>query len=198
MNQNKIAWVVGLGLALAVSGCNKKTADQANLSSTGFENVSSQAELAQLPQANSSTTQQGAIEVLPIETSPVTQSIPAAPVFAGNNSASLANSTVTTTVSSTSSKEAASSTGSISHNKKIQTALKNAGLYNGPIDGKIGPGSRRAIETFQSNNGLKVDGKVGPKTWRVLEPFLSGAPVATAMASSQVVSSDATVAQEGN
>lgn len=51
---------------------------------------------------------------------------------------------------------------------EIQTALKNAGLYNGPIDGTIGPLTKKAIEEFQQANGLVVDGKVGPKTWEVL------------------------------
>jgi peptidoglycan hydrolase-like protein with peptidoglycan-binding domain len=56
---------------------------------------------------------------------------------------------------------------------EIQTALKNAGFYAGSIDGKIGPKSKKAIEDFQSANGLKVDGKVGAKTWEVLGKYLS-------------------------
>lgn len=55
---------------------------------------------------------------------------------------------------------------------EIQTALKNANFYNGPIDGKIGPLTRKAIEEFQSANGLQVDGKVGTKTWAVLSKHL--------------------------
>ena len=51
---------------------------------------------------------------------------------------------------------------------EIQTALKHAGFYIGKIDGKLGPKSKKAIEDFQSANGLKADGKVGPKTWEVL------------------------------
>ena len=57
-------------------------------------------------------------------------------------------------------------------NTDIQTALKNAGFYTGNIDGKIGPKSKKAIEDFQSANGLKVDGKVGPKTWEALSKHL--------------------------
>ncbi|MCX5716492.1 MAG: peptidoglycan-binding domain-containing protein, partial [Candidatus Omnitrophica bacterium] len=49
----------------------------------------------------------------------------------------------------------------LERNKQIQTALKNAGLYIGQIDGKIGPLTKKAIEEFQKSNGLKVDGKVG-------------------------------------
>ena len=61
-------------------------------------------------------------------------------------------------------------------NKKIQTALKNAGFYNGAVDGKLGPMSKKAIEEFQKSKGLKVDGKVGANTWRALESFLSMPP----------------------
>jgi len=55
----------------------------------------------------------------------------------------------------------------------IQTALKNAGFYAGNIDSKIGPKSKKAIEDFQSANGLKVDGKVGAKTWGALSKYLN-------------------------
>ncbi len=58
---------------------------------------------------------------------------------------------------------------------EIQTALKNAGFYTGSIDGKIGPKSKKAIEDFQSANGLKADGKVGTKTWEALSKHLSSA-----------------------
>ena len=56
---------------------------------------------------------------------------------------------------------------------EIQTALKNAGFYAGSIDGKIGPKSKKAIEDFQSANGLKADGKVGSKTWEALGKYLN-------------------------
>ena len=57
----------------------------------------------------------------------------------------------------------------------IQTALKNAGIYTGPVDGKIGPKTKKAIEAFQNANGLKVDGKVGTKTWELLSKNLNPA-----------------------
>ncbi|MFA6357842.1 MAG: peptidoglycan-binding domain-containing protein [Candidatus Omnitrophota bacterium] len=60
---------------------------------------------------------------------------------------------------------------------EIQTALKNAGFYTGSVDGKVGPKSKKAIEDFQSANGLKADGKVGPKTWEALAKHLTAAPV---------------------
>jgi murein L,D-transpeptidase YcbB/YkuD len=54
----------------------------------------------------------------------------------------------------------------------IQQALKNAGLDSGPIDGKMGPKTKKAIRDFQRNNNLTVDGVVGKKTWTKLKPFL--------------------------
>ncbi len=57
-------------------------------------------------------------------------------------------------------------------NKDIQTALKNAGFYNGSIDGKIGPKTKSAIQEFQKAKGLKADGKVGRNTWAELEKYL--------------------------
>ena len=47
-------------------------------------------------------------------------------------------------------------------NKEVQIALSNAGYYGGPIDGKLGPKSKKAIREFQADNGLKVDGVAGP------------------------------------
>ena len=57
--------------------------------------------------------------------------------------------------------------------KEIQLALKNAGLYGGLIDGKIGSMTKKAIEEFQKANNLKADGKVGLKTWAVLSSYLT-------------------------
>jgi peptidoglycan hydrolase-like protein with peptidoglycan-binding domain len=57
--------------------------------------------------------------------------------------------------------------------KDIQQALKNAGFYQGEIDGKIGPKTKKAIEDFQAKNNLKVDGKVGPMTWGKLSAYLN-------------------------
>lgn len=149
-----------LGIALAVTGCAKKvTEDQSNLTGTGFDSLATTEELSQLPQAAvGQVPANGALaESLPIEVSPVTQASGAIETIA----------------------PAASDEG-LSYQQKIQTALKNAGLYNGAIDGKIGPASRKAIEDFQKNNGLTADGKVGPKTWAVLEPYLNGQPSSAA------------------
>lgn len=51
---------------------------------------------------------------------------------------------------------------------KIQTKLKNMGLYTGNIDGIFGTKTQKAVRQFQSNNGLAVDGIVGPKTLTAL------------------------------
>lgn len=61
----------------------------------------------------------------------------------------------------------------LSFEQEIQTALKNAGFYDGAIDGLMGPASRKAISAFQKSHGLKANGRVGPKTWAVLEPYLA-------------------------
>ncbi len=46
----------------------------------------------------------------------------------------------------------------------VQHVLKDAKLYNGPIDGDFGPGTRAAVFTYQSRMGLDVDGVVGNAT----------------------------------
>ena len=55
----------------------------------------------------------------------------------------------------------------------IQQALANAKLYEGKIDGIPGPKTRKAIEAFQTQNGLKADGKVGSRTWQKLKEYLN-------------------------
>lgn len=56
--------------------------------------------------------------------------------------------------------------------KQIQIALKKAGFDPGPIDGKIGKKTRKAIREFQKAKGLKVDGVVGEKIWQELKKYL--------------------------
>ena len=73
-------------------------------------------------------------------------------------------------------------------NKEIQQALKNAGLYDGKVDGHIGAKTKKAIEAFQTQNGLKADGKVGHKTWKALSVYLNkSSEVANPSADSQAV-----------
>lgn len=54
----------------------------------------------------------------------------------------------------------------------IQTALKNAGFYQGEIDGKIGTKTKGAVMKFQEANGLNPDGSVGSRTWEKLSEHL--------------------------
>lgn len=153
-------------VVLAVSGCQKQNQDTIGFADANLDVAE---ELAQLPHA-SMVPQQGAIEVLPIETTPVTPSLMTTTATSGFETAA----------------QTAVSAGSLSYNQKIQAALRNAGLYTGNIDGKIGPASRKAIETFQTNNGLKADGKVGPLTWAKLEPYVSGSTTDTSDSSSAI------------
>ena len=55
--------------------------------------------------------------------------------------------------------------------REIQQALKNAGFYQGAIDGKVGPRTKEAVREFQRINGLKVDGVVGKQTWAKLSAY---------------------------
>jgi len=53
----------------------------------------------------------------------------------------------------------------------LQKALKNAGYYQGSVDGKIGTGTIDAIRRFQADNGLDPDGVCGRKTWSKLKSY---------------------------
>ena len=55
---------------------------------------------------------------------------------------------------------------------QVQTALKNAGYYQGVIDGRIGAKTKEAISRFQRDRGLKADGIIGKKTWDELKSHL--------------------------
>ena len=56
--------------------------------------------------------------------------------------------------------------------KQIQTALKNAGYYQGTVDGHMGKKTRKAVREFQKANKLSADGRVGKNTWIVLKEYL--------------------------
>jgi peptidoglycan hydrolase-like protein with peptidoglycan-binding domain len=57
----------------------------------------------------------------------------------------------------------------------LQIALRQHGLYRGPIDGVQGPQTVRAVRTFQRRHRLAVDGLAGPLTRAALgfrgQPF---------------------------
>ena len=57
--------------------------------------------------------------------------------------------------------------------KDVQKALKNAGYYDGAIDGKVGKNTVQAIRQFQEEHALKVDGIIGNQTWTQLQTFLN-------------------------
>jgi hypothetical protein len=52
----------------------------------------------------------------------------------------------------------------------VQRRLKELGIYDGALDGVMGPKTRAAIRGFQRINGLDPDGKAGPKTYAKLFP----------------------------
>jgi peptidoglycan hydrolase-like protein with peptidoglycan-binding domain len=58
---------------------------------------------------------------------------------------------------------------------EVQKALKNAGVYDGKIDGKVGPRTKSAVVEFQRQHSLKADGVIGQKTWNVLKTYLEPA-----------------------
>ncbi len=55
--------------------------------------------------------------------------------------------------------------------REIQEALKNAGFYQGPVDGKMGPLTHEAIKEFQRVHGLNDDGVAGRQTWVKLSAY---------------------------
>ncbi len=62
----------------------------------------------------------------------------------------------------------------------LQRALRRLGGDPGPVDGRFGAATFRAVRAFQRKHGLGVDGVVGPKTWIALVQALTrravGAP----------------------
>ena len=55
----------------------------------------------------------------------------------------------------------------------LQKALKGAGVYDGKVDGKVGPRTKNAVVEFQKQHNLKADGVVGQKTWNELKQYLT-------------------------
>ena len=67
------------------------------------------------------------------------------------------------------------STKSTADIKEIQTCLKNAGFYKGPVDGVKGKKTKKAVKEFQKANGISADGVVGKKTSELLSKYAQGA-----------------------
>ena len=55
---------------------------------------------------------------------------------------------------------------------QIQLALRGAGFYSGPVDGKLGSKTKKAISEFQRAHSLKADGVIGKRTWAELKTYL--------------------------
>jgi len=55
--------------------------------------------------------------------------------------------------------------------KAAQRTLKAEGLYKGKIDGKSGPLTIAAIQSFQKRHGLQQTGWLDEDTWRALGPY---------------------------
>ncbi len=51
----------------------------------------------------------------------------------------------------------------------VQRRLKTLGFPPGPLDGRYGPATERAVRAFQAAAGIEVDGIVGPQTRAALE-----------------------------
>jgi peptidoglycan hydrolase-like protein with peptidoglycan-binding domain len=52
--------------------------------------------------------------------------------------------------------------------RRVQTRLKAEGFDPGPVDGKFGPQTLRALRAYQKAKKLAPDGIVGPNTLRKL------------------------------
>ena len=50
----------------------------------------------------------------------------------------------------------------------VQRALTQLGYYDGPLDGVVGPQTKKAIRWFQSVDRLPATGEIDPPTLRAL------------------------------
>jgi hypothetical protein len=53
--------------------------------------------------------------------------------------------------------------------RRLQEALRDAGVFDARIDGSFGRDTENAVRRFQQAGGLAVDGVVGTETWAHLE-----------------------------
>lgn len=157
--------VAGVAVAFVISGCStmpKKVKEEISGLKTKVDTLESRVDTVESKQAEVekvTTEQSQVIEQLKTEAQP----------------------TVKTNVSVKSRDEAVQV--SNTSTKDIQRCLKNAGFYDGSIDGIRGTQTKRAIRAFQSANGLRADGVVGPKTWDILSKYAGGGHAAAAAGS---------------
>lgn len=52
--------------------------------------------------------------------------------------------------------------------RDAQQALKDKGLYDGPVDGLNGPMTHAAVRKFQQQQNITPDGRIGPRTMDAL------------------------------
>ena len=69
-----------------------------------------------------------------------------------------------------------------------QTTLKNAGYYNGSIDGSFGPQTEAATRAYQQANGLSADGVVGAQTWNYSQGGGTGTTTKTSSSKTTITS----------
>lgn len=58
------------------------------------------------------------------------------------------------------------------HAQRVQMALRQAGFYEGPVNGMLGPITKGALKNFQEEFGLEPSGRVDPPTWAKLSDYL--------------------------
>ena len=57
--------------------------------------------------------------------------------------------------------------------QRVQMSLKNAGVYQGPVNGLIGRRTQQAVKRFQKLRGFEPTGTVDPITRQALLPYLA-------------------------
>ncbi len=102
-------------------------------------------------------------DAVTVEMVPLTEEATAADPAAADTAMETATATVT----------AVADAGLVGSIREIQTALQAVGLYQGNVDGKMGPMTQQAVVQFQEANQLEADGKVGPRTWALLQSYVS-------------------------
>jgi peptidoglycan hydrolase-like protein with peptidoglycan-binding domain len=77
--------------------------------------------------------------------------------------------------SSLTAKGGAAATGALAHTAAVQSTLKLAGYWTGPIDGRWTPELTDALKSFQTHLGIAPTGVVDPATLAALEQTIASA-----------------------